>query len=135
MKLLVQSSKRFHSGRDLNRLETSFVKTSIRDLSFISFFFTRSLQHLGVVIHPSWLPYSTDSYFPDFWICICQLCFMTNINFTNMKNTAGKSATFTSASNYLGSTLFNNMEWFAMKGLQFMGWQAGLILNAIGAPS
>ena len=37
MKLLVQSSKRFHSGRDLNRLETSFVKTSIMDLSFISF--------------------------------------------------------------------------------------------------
>ena len=37
------------------------------------------------------LPYSTDSYFHDFDICICQ-CFMTNIKVTNMKNTAGKSA-------------------------------------------
>ena len=50
MKLLVQTSKSFLSGGDLNRLETSFVKTSIKDsFNFISFFFTRSLEHLDIV--------------------------------------------------------------------------------------
>ena len=38
------------------------------------------------------LPYSTDSYFHDFDICICQ-CFMTNIKSADIwENTAGKSA-------------------------------------------
>ena len=43
---------------------------------------------------------STDSYFPDFCICVCQfhhkcrsfITNMANIKGTNMKNTAGKSA-------------------------------------------
>ena len=41
-----------------------------------------------------WLAYfGTDSYFRDFsFVFVSCLCLMTNIKVTNMKNTAGKSA-------------------------------------------
>ena len=41
------------------------------------------------------LPYSTDSYFHP--LAFVFVSFMTNIKVTNMKNTAGKSATTPSA--------------------------------------
>ena len=46
--------------------------------------------------NPKWVDLTTSSQlvlFSYFGFCICQLCFMTNIKVTNMKNTAGKSAT------------------------------------------
>ena len=57
MKLLVESSKRFLCGEDLNRLETSFVKTSIKDSSFISFLFPKDC--LNILILPL-LPFIPD---------------------------------------------------------------------------
>ena len=49
-------------------------------------FFGRNFSRLSFLnTSLSRLPYSTDSYFNDLDICICQLCFMTNIKSANMK--------------------------------------------------
>ena len=56
MKLLVESPKRFLCGEDLNRLETSFVKTSIKDSPFISFLFPKDCLNILILLLLSFTP-------------------------------------------------------------------------------
>ena len=62
--------------------------------------FCTEIKFANVIIRGccSRLPYSTDSYFHDFAFVFASL---TNVKVTNMKNTAGKSATVVASYNSL----------------------------------
>ena len=57
-----------------------------------------------VTVEPSRLPYSTDSYFHTFGICICQLTNISNISWQIWKNASGKSCYVEPGSSSLDSS-------------------------------